>query len=82
LVPGDKALAAAVELQFSTSFESSDDQDAMNSADGGVRAQVIRYVEVDFEGLARCNRFPNGRTILALGSRRCSVFYWRVLTRS
>ena len=45
----------------------------INSADGGMRARVARYVEVDFEGLNRCNRFPNGGTILALASRRCTT---------
>ena len=107
-MPCGKALAATVERQLSTGFETtvfemafdistqyylsydwgetwqnlSTHHNAMiNSADGGVRARVTRYVEVDFEGLNRCNRFPNGGTILALGSRRCSVFYWRVLVR-
>ena len=109
-VPGDKALAATVELQLNTGFETtifeksfdistqfylfydwgetwqnlSTDHDAMiNSAGGGVRAQVTRYVEVDFEGLARFNRFPNGGNIPGSGVSPLygGAFYWRVLTR-
>ncbi len=64
---------------------SSLDHSAMiNSAGGGVRAQVTRYVEVDLEGLARFNRFPNGgnnapgNSVSALNG---AAFYWRVLTR-
>lgn len=50
------------------------------SAGGGVRVQATRYVEVDFEGAARFNRYPNGSgaTISALNG---AAFYWRVLTR-
>ena len=50
------------------------------SAGGGVRLQATRYVEVDFEGLARFNRFPNGAgpTVSALYG---GAFYWRVLAR-
>jgi hemolysin activation/secretion protein len=50
------------------------------SAGGGVRIQATRYVEVDFEGLARLNRFPNGSGggISALNG---GAFYWRVLAR-
>jgi hypothetical protein len=32
-----------------------------------VRAQATRYVEVDFEGLARFNRFPNGGNVPGSG---------------
>jgi hemolysin activation/secretion protein len=109
-VPGDKALAATVELQLNTGFETtvfdkaldistqfylfydwgetwqnlSTDHNAMiNSAGGGVRAQVTRYVEVDFEGLARFNRFPNGGNVPGSGISPLygGAFYWRVLTR-
>jgi hemolysin activation/secretion protein len=109
-VPGDKALAATVELQLNTGFETtifqksldistqyylfydwgetwqnlSTDHSAMiNSIGGGVRAQVTRYVEVDFEGLARFNRFPNGGNIPGSGVSPLygGAFYWRVLTR-
>jgi hemolysin activation/secretion protein len=109
-VPGDKALAATVELQLNTGFETtvfsrsfdistqyyvfydwgetwqnlSTDHNAMiNSAGGGVRAQVTRYVEVDFEGLARFNRFPNGGNTPGSGVSPLygGAFYWRVLTR-
>jgi hemolysin activation/secretion protein len=109
-VPGDKALAATVELQLNTGFEttvlgrsldistqfyafydwgetwqnlSSDHNAMINSAGGGVRAQVTRYVEVDFEGLARFNRFPNGGNNPGSGVSALDggAFYWRVLTR-
>jgi hemolysin activation/secretion protein len=109
-VPGDKALAATVELQLNTSFEttifeksfdistqfytfydwgetwqnlSTDHNSMINSAGGGVRAQVTRYVEVDFEGLARFNRFPNGGNSSGSGVSALNggAFYWRVLTR-
>ena len=109
-VPGDKALAATVELQLNTGFETtvfdksfdistqfylfydwgetwqnlSTDRDTMiNSVGGGVRAQVTRYVEVDFEGVARFNRFPNGGNFPGSGVSPLygGAFYWRVLTR-
>ena len=55
----------------------------INSAGGGVRAQVTRYVEVDFEGLAQFNRFPNGGNVPGTGVSPLygGAFYWRVLTR-
>jgi len=109
-VPGDKALAATVELQLNTGFEttilqksfdistqyylfydwgetwqnlSTDHAAMINSVGGGVRAQVTRYVEVDFEGLARFNRFPNGGNVPGSGVSPLygGAFYWRVLTR-
>jgi hemolysin activation/secretion protein len=50
------------------------------SAGGGVRIQATRYVEVDFEGAARFNRFPDGAGpgVSALNG---GAFYWRVLAR-
>jgi hemolysin activation/secretion protein len=110
-VPGDKALAATVELQLNTSFEmsmldksfdisqqyylfydwgetwqnlSTDHAAMINSAGGGVRTQLTRYVEVDFEGLARFNRFPDGGSTsgpAAVSPLYGGAFYWRVLTR-
>ena len=109
-VPGDKALAATVELQLNTDFEttlfgnsfdiapqyyifydwgetwqnqSTDHAAMINSAGGGVRAQVTRYVEVDFEGVARFNRFPTGGNTPGSGISPLygGAFYWRVLTR-
>ncbi len=62
----------------------STDRNAMiNSAGGGVRAQVTRTVEVDFEGLARFNRFPNGGNSPGTGVSPLygGAFYWRVLSR-
>jgi hemolysin activation/secretion protein len=50
------------------------------SAGGGVRLQATRYVEVDFEGAARLNRFPNG-TGASVSALDGAAFYWRVLTR-
>jgi hemolysin activation/secretion protein len=58
----------------------------INSAGGGVRAQITRYVEVDLEGLARFNRFPTGGGCVGCSGNQVSAlngaaFYWRVLTR-
>jgi hypothetical protein len=55
----------------------------INSAGGGVRAQVTQHVEVDLEGLARFNRFPNGGNQPGTGVSPLNgaAFYWRVLTR-
>ncbi len=108
-VPGDKALAATVELQLNTGYEttlfgkgfdisqqfylfydwgetwqnlSTDHAAMINSAGGGVRTQLTRYVEVDFEGLARFNRFPTGgSTTSGVSPLYGGAFYWRVLTR-
>ncbi len=106
-VPGDKALAATVELQLNTSFEtmifgksldisnqwylfydwgetwqnqSTDIAAMINSAGGGVRTQLTRNIEVDFEGLARFNKFPNGQGN-GISPLYGGAFYWRVLTR-
>ena len=109
-VPGDKALAATIELQLNTGLETTilgrsfdisnqfylfydwgetwqnlaTDHNAMiNSAGGGVRTQLTRYIEVDFEGLARFNRYPNGGSNPGSGVSPLygGAFYWRVLTR-
>jgi hemolysin activation/secretion protein len=109
-VPGDKALAATVELQLNTGFEttlfsksfsiaqqfylfydwgetwqnqSADHAAMINSAGGGVRTQLTPAVEVDFEGLARFNRFPTGGNTPNSGVSPLygGAFYWRVLTR-
>jgi hemolysin activation/secretion protein len=109
-VPGDKALAATVELQLNDGFEatlfgkslsvsnqfylfydwgetwqnlSTDHAAMINSAGGGVRSQLTRYVEVDLEGLARFNRFPTGGDSPGSGVSPLygGAFYWRVLTR-
>jgi hemolysin activation/secretion protein len=50
------------------------------STGGGVRLQATRYVEVDFEGLARLNRFPNGSGA-GVSALNGAAFYWRVLAR-
>ena len=62
---------------------STDHAAMINSAGGGVRTQLTRYVEVDFEGLARFNRFPNGGNTPGSGVSPLygGAFYWRVLTR-
>jgi hypothetical protein len=51
----------------------STDHNAMIYSAGGVRAQVTRYVEVDFDGLARFNRFP---TAADISSQYGGAFYW------
>jgi hemolysin activation/secretion protein len=50
------------------------------STGGGVRIQATRFVEVDFEGLARLNRYPNG-TGPDISALYGGAFYWRVLVR-
>lgn len=109
-VPGDKALAATVELQLNDGFEATvfgkslsvanqyylfydwgetwqnlttDHAAMINSAGGGVRSQLTRYVEVDLEGVARFNRFPTGGNSPGSGVSPLygGAFYWRVLTR-
>jgi hemolysin activation/secretion protein len=52
----------------------------LSSVGGGVRMQVTPRVEVDFEGLARLNRFPNGSGP-GISALYGGAFYWRVLTR-
>lgn len=49
------------------------------STGGGVRLQATRYVEVDLEGLARLNRYPNGMGT-GISALNGGAFYWRVLT--
>jgi hemolysin activation/secretion protein len=49
------------------------------STGGGVRLQATRYVEVDFEGLARLNRYPTG-VGTGISALNGGAFYWRVLT--
>jgi hemolysin activation/secretion protein len=65
---------------------STDHAAMINSAGGGVRMQVTRYTEVDFEGLARFNKFPTGGsipgcTVNCVSPLYGGAFYWRVLTR-
>jgi hemolysin activation/secretion protein len=52
----------------------------VNSAGGGVRMQVTRYTEVDFEALGRFNRYPtgSGADVSALNG---IGLYWRLLGR-
>jgi hemolysin activation/secretion protein len=50
------------------------------SAGGGVRIQATRNVEVDFEGLARFNRYPNGMGT-GISALYGGAFYWRVVAR-
>ncbi|HVZ09637.1 MAG TPA: ShlB/FhaC/HecB family hemolysin secretion/activation protein [Rhodopila sp.] len=52
----------------------------INSSGGGTRVQVTHNVEVDFEALARFNRYPNGSgpTVSALNG---IGLYWRVVGR-
>lgn len=104
-IPGDKALAATIELQFNTGTNlsmwglsadvgtqfylfydwgevwqnlSTDLGHVVNSAGGGVRMQVTRYAEVDFEALGRFNRFPtgSGNNVSALNG---IGLFWHVL---
>jgi hemolysin activation/secretion protein len=109
-VPGDKALAATVELQFNTGTNlsmwglsadvstqfylfydwgetwqnrSTDFATMINSAGGGVRMQVTRYAEVDFEALARFNKYPTGTGTGtgAVAALNGIGLFWHVLGR-
>ena len=61
-------LSADVSTQFYLFYDwgetwqnqSTDFATMVNSAGGGVRMQVTRYTEVDFEALGRFNRYPTG----------------------
>ena len=61
----------------------SDHAAMINSAGGGVRMQITRYTEIDFEGLARFNKFPTGGNTPNSGvsALNGAAFYWRVLGR-
>ncbi len=50
----------------------------VNSAGGGVRLQVTRYTEVDFEALARFNRYPTGSGADVSAENGIGL-YWHVL---
>ena len=49
----------------------------VNSAGGGVRAQVTRYVEVDFEGLADSTVSQTAAT--SPGTGVSPLYGWRIL---
>lgn len=53
----------------------------VTSAGGGVRAQVTPYSEVDFEALARFNRFPTGNTGTSVSKLNGIGLYWRLVGR-
>jgi hemolysin activation/secretion protein len=50
----------------------------VSSAGGGVRMQVTRYTEVDFEALARFNRYPTGSGA-DISAQNGIGLYWHVL---
>lgn len=52
----------------------------LSSAGGGMRMQVTPRLEVDLEGLARFNRFPNGSGP-GVSALYGGAFYWRALVR-
>jgi hemolysin activation/secretion protein len=62
---------------------STDHAAMINSAGGGVRMQITRYTELDFEGLVRFNRFPTGGNTPGSGVSPLNgaAFYWRILGR-
>jgi hemolysin activation/secretion protein len=104
-IPGDKALAATMELQFNTGTNLSmwglsadvgtqfyvfwdwgevwqnqptDLGHVVNSIGGGVRMQITRYAEVDFEALDRFNLFPTGGQG-SVGALNGIGVYWHLL---
>ena len=54
--------------------------EVLHSAGGGARMMATQYVEVDFEGVARFNRYPTG-TGPNISPLYGGAFYWRVLVR-
>jgi hemolysin activation/secretion protein len=60
--------------------QSTDPNVHLSSAGGGMRMQVTSRVELDFEGLARFNRFPTGSGA-GVSPLYGGAFYWRVLVR-
>jgi hemolysin activation/secretion protein len=58
--------------------QSTDFATKVNSAGGGVRMQVTRYTEVDFEALARFNRYPTGSGA-EISAENGIGLYWHVL---
>jgi hemolysin activation/secretion protein len=79
-------LSAEVSTQFYLFYdwgetwqnESKDFATVVNSAGGGVRMQVTRYTEVDFEALARFNRYPTGSGA-DISAENGIGLYWHVL---
>ena len=71
-------LSADVSTQFYLFYDwgetwqnqSTDFATRVNSAGGGVRMQVTRYTEVDFEALGRFNRYPTGVGRQRFGAER------------
>jgi hemolysin activation/secretion protein len=79
-------LSADVSTQFYLFYDwgetwqnqSSDFATMVNSAGGGVRMQVTRYTEVDFEALGRFNRYPTGSGA-DISAENGIGLYWHVL---
>jgi len=60
--------------------QNTDRNGRLSSTGGGVRMAITKYTEVDFEGVARLTRFPNG-TGFGVSALNGGAFYWRVLAR-
>lgn len=60
--------------------QSTDQNGRLASTGGGVRMAITKYTEVDFEGVARLTRFPNGHGF-GVSELNGGAFYWRVLAR-
>jgi len=79
-------LAAEVATQFYLFYDwgetwqnqSTDFATMVSSAGGGVRMQVTRFTEVDFEALARFNRYPSGSGA-DISAENGIGLYWHVL---
>jgi len=79
-------LSADVSTQFYLFYDwgetwqnqSTDFATRVNSAGGGVRLQVTRYAEVDFEALGRFNRYPTGSGADVAAENGIGLF-WHVL---
>ncbi len=60
--------------------QNTDRNGRLASTGGGVRMAITKYTEVDFEGVARLTRFPNGQGF-GVSALNGGAFYWRVLAR-
>jgi hemolysin activation/secretion protein len=60
--------------------QDTDRNSRLASTGGGVRMAITKYTEVDFEGVARLTRYPNGQGFGVSGLYG-GAFYWRVLAR-
>jgi hemolysin activation/secretion protein len=59
--------------------QSTDFATVLTSAGGGVRLQVTRYAEVDFETVGRFNKYPTGSSNGTVSALNGLGLYWRLV---